>query len=646
MLVRELIKRLEASGLLDHEILEALRQQLEESGARVTPEAVLKLLVDNGHLTRFQATKIIGDLRDEMEDETTPATSQRNANGNELGLADETAATYSTEDGVSAAIIVDDDEPIAEAIIEDDVAEAVAVDDEPPVGAAVATAIPMDSASGSHAVVPVERYEAADKKNVWESFWIYGMAGVLVLLLGLGGGLVFVLNRQSAEDFIANAEKAYEGQNFAAAKETYAKFLENYPSDQHVSQARVRIGISDIVLAKDSIGDAAVGLEKARKVLPTIERETAFEEEKPQLAGLLVDIGSNIAEKADEETNTDEKEQTLKQLIDWFELVDNPVYMNSTLRQNLGPRITAIEETRARVERDIRRDRDLSKTLTDIRGALDSKETKRAYDFRTELVRTYPRLTDHPELSKLVLEASSIQQNLVRSADSLPTISSEPIVTDKYLSVFFDHLTGTTIPDLSGRVIYFKARGSVLAIAADSGRVLWRRYVGSNNINPPVPLGESLADGVLLSDGIRQELQRVAENEIQWRAAIGEPFSVPQVDSDTIFVSTDSGRVFAMDAMTGDARWGRVLPQPLPVPVGFQPRGSFLYQPAEHSNLYVLSRSTGECIQSYYLGHDLRTVAVPPIQLLGHLFIIENAGSDFSLMHILNVDEKTGQVSK
>jgi hypothetical protein len=63
MLVRELIDRLEASGLLDHEIIEALRQQLEESGARVTPEAVVKLLVDNGHLTRFQATKLIGDLR-------------------------------------------------------------------------------------------------------------------------------------------------------------------------------------------------------------------------------------------------------------------------------------------------------------------------------------------------------------------------------------------------------------------------------------------------------------------------------------------------------------------------------------------------------------------------------------------------------
>ena len=63
MLANELIDRLERLGLLDQEIIEALREQLVQGGTRVTPEAVAKLLVDNGHLTRFQATKRIGELR-------------------------------------------------------------------------------------------------------------------------------------------------------------------------------------------------------------------------------------------------------------------------------------------------------------------------------------------------------------------------------------------------------------------------------------------------------------------------------------------------------------------------------------------------------------------------------------------------------
>ena len=49
--------------MLDQEIIEALREQLDQSGTRITPEAVAKLLVDNGQLTHFQATKLIGELR-------------------------------------------------------------------------------------------------------------------------------------------------------------------------------------------------------------------------------------------------------------------------------------------------------------------------------------------------------------------------------------------------------------------------------------------------------------------------------------------------------------------------------------------------------------------------------------------------------
>jgi outer membrane protein assembly factor BamB/TolA-binding protein len=642
MLVRELIDRLESSGLLDHEIIEALRLQLEESGARVTPEAVAKLLVDNGHLTRFQATKVIGELRGEDAGPDPLAAADDSAG--DLGLADESGSAPT--DDPNTAIILDDDDDVPEAMLEDDdevVAEAVPVDDQPVVAEAVAVG-EMGSLA-PHPVVPVGERKKPEK-NVWDSFWIYGIAGLLVLLIGVGYGLIFVLGRQSADDFVEQGNNAYSSQNYAAARDIYTDFIDNYPGDKSVSKARVRIGISEIVLAKDSVGDAGLGLKKATEVLPTIEKEAAFEEERAQLAGLLVDIGSKIAEKADSLKAADEKQETLNQLKEWFVLIDNPVYMSSTLKQNLGPRITAIVETQSRVQRDIRRDRDLAKALTEMRAALDAKETKKAYDVRTELVRNYPRLTDQPQVSELVLEASAIQQDLVQSASTLPEVTTEAINTDQYKMVFLDNLTGQAIPELANRVVYFKVRGAVMAVSAETGKILWRRYVGNSNLNPPVPLGDSLSAGVLLSDGTREELQRVAENQIEWRSKIGEPFNVPVVDSGTVLVSTRSGLVLAIDAMTGDARWGRKLPQPLPVPPGKQPNSPFLYQPAEHSNLYVLSNSNGQCVQSYYLGHDLGTIAVPPIQLLGHLFVFENAGSDYCMVHVLAIDSQTGMLKK
>ena len=82
MLANELIDRLERLGLLDQEIIETLRQQLAEGGARVTPEAVAKLLVDNGQLTHFQATKLIGELRSGQYNESSEEPQ-------DLGLADE-----------------------------------------------------------------------------------------------------------------------------------------------------------------------------------------------------------------------------------------------------------------------------------------------------------------------------------------------------------------------------------------------------------------------------------------------------------------------------------------------------------------------------------------------------------------------------
>ncbi len=658
MLVRELIDRLESSGTVDHEIIEALRQQLEESGARVTPEAVAKLLVDNGHLTRFQATKLIGELRGGDDDDLENRAGE--SDELDLGLADDDASgEVVVEDGEQVAIIVDDDDDdVAEAaIIEDDVmvAEAVAVDadvvDAEPVEAEVMTAEAVDDDApmaemAPHPVVPAGERSGGKKQqaNQWDSVWIYGVAGIIVLLLGVGGGLVFYLNRMSAEDYIKKANEAWSNANYPAAREVYTKFLEAYPGDKNISTARVRVGYASIVIAQDTLGDANAGVQKAREVLPTIETEEAFESHRQDIASTLVDIGSNLAKEADKQSLADDKAVTLKQLDSWFELLENPMYFSSESRKNLGPRITGIEETRARVVRDIARDRDLVQVTAEMKKAIAEKETKDAFDMRTELIRKYRQLSDHPELTSLVLEASSIQRELVKSAEQVPQVSTEPLADSAYQSLLLANRTGRSVPELVGRVVYLRARGSVLAVAADSGQILWRRFVGYNIDNPPVPLGDALDDGVLLSDGRQGELQRIANNKVVWRAAINERFSIPVVDGSTIFTTTESGRVLALDSQTGDSRWVKQIPQALQVAPGKQPRGNFMYVPAEHSNLYALSADNGSCVQSYYVGHDLGTIRVPPVELLGHLFLFENAGTDYCLVHILKVDEQAGTV--
>ncbi|MDC0317802.1 hypothetical protein OAM37_04655 [bacterium] len=189
MLANELIDRIERLGLLDQEIIEALREQLEQSGTRITPEAVAKLLVDNGQLTHFQATKLIGELRSgEYEEPVT-----------------ETAADSDLTVGVDEVAVVVEDatpvEPVATPVFE---AEAVPVEAVPVEVAAVG----VEAIGGGMAEeTPRERPTPSRKrpeepKTVWDSFKIYGYVAIIILFLLILGAALAILGREDADAFI------------------------------------------------------------------------------------------------------------------------------------------------------------------------------------------------------------------------------------------------------------------------------------------------------------------------------------------------------------------------------------------------------------------------------------------------------------
>src|SRR3954463_11002302 len=57
----------ERQGLLDAKAIGELRKQVAESKFVVTPEAVAKILVDKGHLTAFQARRLVASALDEPD---------------------------------------------------------------------------------------------------------------------------------------------------------------------------------------------------------------------------------------------------------------------------------------------------------------------------------------------------------------------------------------------------------------------------------------------------------------------------------------------------------------------------------------------------------------------------------------------------
>ncbi len=629
MLAKELIDQLERRGLLDQDIIEALREQLDEGGTRVTPEAVAKLLVDNGQLTRFQATKLIGEIR-----------------SGEYADADAVEATSVQEDDL--AIVADEGDGVVE--VEAEVAsevpvEVVAVEAEPVEAEPVeAEPVAVEAVDASVADVPKParsrpRPKPPETKSVWDSFKIYGYAGIIGLLLLVGGGLYFVLNRGSADDAIDVGNKLYDQQNYSGAQDQYLGFLASFGEEtQYSSMARVRIRMCELYRAS-TMSDPTRALDLADEILPDIENEEAMDQERGNLAALLVDIADNIAEKANDAPETEVKKELLGRLNEQITLMDNPMYMTSSMRATLATRLTKVQEARKRIERDISRNLKLDKAVTEMTAALKDKDTKKAYDIRFELLRSFPELEANDRIVKLILSASEIQQTLVTASTKLPKTVDGAADSESIRTIVLSNTQGRDVPSLLDEILYLRAAGSVLAFNAGNGKLLWRSFVGYGHNHEPVRLEGGA--GVLLSESEKLEIQRRRgeDGSMRWRSQIAEPFHEPIVERDDVYVATNSGSLLLLDAEAGDAKWSAKIPQSLDVGPGVDSRANLAFLPGDHSNVYVINTRNGSCVDSYYLGHSNGTIVVPPVPLLGHLFVIENAAADYAMVHVLKIAE-------
>lgn len=662
MLARELIDRIERQGLLDAEVLEALRQQLDEIGGHITPESVAKLLVDNGHLTRFQATKLIGELRaGQYEDDALAAES--GAGDEELSLAEEFDEPAAAEAGsgqsgaAKAAVVFDDDD--ADAIDAEPVL-GEAVDAEPldaePVGTRVVDAQPLEAEPIGGAplaeAIPVAGTAAASRrparpkpeKNQWDSFKIYGVLVILLIVLVLGYYLFQSLTRGSASEYLARGDEMYASQNYEAAIGAYEYYLNNFSGDEaKESFARVRVVLAQLFDANRKFRQPADVTKLANELLPKIETEQGLDaSNRADLAGLLVDVAEKIARQADQAENADAKEQLVEDLDRQLELIESPKYLTSSLRQTLQNRVNGVTEDRQRVVRDIQRDRELAAAIAEIERLLKQQQTKEAYQVRRTLVRRYPQLLDNPRLAELVREASEVQKDLVDNGGVEPPVNTDEIENDVLRTVVLANRTGEATPELAGQVVYSRSRGSVIALDAEDGHLLWRRYVGYRDDYPPIALGPMADDGVLLSDGERSEVQKLdgRDGSVQWRAEIGEPFAEPVVQDGYVFVATQSGRLAMLSGETGRSEWVSDIPQQLEVGPLLTERQNLVYQTGDHSNLYLLDSRSGACVESYYTGHAEGAIRVPPVFLLNHLFVFDNSGEDYSLVHVLKTNDQ------
>ncbi len=666
MSANHLIDLLEEQGLLDPEVILELRRTVVQSKTRITTESLAKLLVENGQLTRFQATRLVGQIQEATQSENesprpfsnpiAPPTKRPSLSTDDLELLpDDLVASGGLDPSqpMEAKLIPQDDIVEAIELIE---AEVVPVAKEPTAkkkkkiqsfeAAAInAAGFDSDSASDGTFVKPVKI--AAPKGNSWDSFRIWGVGFALSVLLAALAWLIYWVMSGSSSQFYAQATEAYESRDYEVAIELFGGFAKKFPKEDKASSARAYAAIATIRQASEQLGNPSLAIDKAEAILPTIAGEASMSDTgiRSDLASALVSVAEKLLQQADAAKSTADRKVFIAKLDKHLEMMRNPQYIPNANRVTNESRIKSIEEERERILRDVQREEDLASAVEKMKEAIQKSDVDVAYQVRRTVTRKYPQLELEPALLALLQQATSLQQQAVKAAKESPSLIDSQSVAPIGRSLLLYKRDGSTANVSSETTLFIKAKGSIYGLRGTDGSVLWRRSADWDDATDPIRLSNDPASDCLVAIPSQHRLVRLAgrDGSTLWELDFGNRILQPLVDSDTIFVATEDGKTYAIDASTGQTKWGKQLPQNLGVGMGGSNK-SARYVVGDHSNIYGLSRNDGSCVDVHYLGHSTGTVAVPPVYALGQLIVFQNVSAGNCLIRLLKADEKTGKL--
>ncbi len=192
------------------------------------------------------------------------------------------------------------------------------------------------------------------------------------------------------------------------------------------------------------------------------------------------------------------------------------------------------------------------------------------------------------------------------------------------------HAGDQRAPDmlLAQGVLYATSDTGVLALDPRTGEVHWRDLeLGATGVNPvPAP---AYANGTLFvaAQGWLHAM-RASDGAPLWVAKVGEPTSsTPAYAEGAVYVTSDDGEVYTVEAATGSERWQtRITPARFgSAPV---PAGELVHVGAMDSHVYALSARDGSVVWRQLVGgHSY----VPPVVLDSVVYCSGYGGPLFAL---------------
>lgn len=472
---------------------------------------------------------------------------------------------------------------------------------------------------------PPPKRSPKPKRATWDSFLFLWGGGLLLVLLILTPVLWWLINRESGDDALAQAQTDYRNGAYTQAINKFNHYLENHQGHPGNGQARVQRSIAQLWQAVQGGGDWTKHLALAQEKLKELANEAEFGEARSELAGLLPRIAEGLANEA-----RDQKQQPLvDQARQAVALVNDFVPKTQRPTALLGE----IEASLALTEQTLRRDTALAEAIKAIDAALAANQAAEAYDLRRQLVKSYPDTAADPGLLEAMLRVTQAQQAAVQVTPAGRAAETGDPAGPVARVVVPTRVEGAGAPGVEGRVLSALAGGAAYGVDAASGQVLWRRYVGFDATVPPQPIERSPASDVALIDPARGELARLdaRTGTLRWRQTLEGPLGIaPLSVGPRVLVATTAGQLHRLDAASGQLVDTITLPQELAVAPAADERGQQLYQFAAHSSLFVLSADDGRCLEVLYTGHAQGTLRAPPVVFSGpnfrYVIVGENRG--------------------
>ncbi|HZW31477.1 MAG TPA: PQQ-binding-like beta-propeller repeat protein, partial [Isosphaeraceae bacterium] len=491
-----------------------------------------------------------------------------------------------------------------------------------------------------------QAHGAPGREQIASSPLVIGLVVALAILIAMGFWLKSIIAATVASRTYNHAVEDFEAGDYRTAIRDFDAFLAVVsPEDPRAGKARVRRALANVRQYIAPNGSTwTTALEAAREMVDRVGREEAFRDERADLAELVIRIGEGLADRARQTADP----KALAEAESAVPLHARIAGESASSFLNRSPLPTKLAEARAAVRKaEVR-----ARALATMDRALEQGSPSKVYQARDDLLDQYADLAHDRQLVTRMTSANE----LIRKAVTIDTTRRaaargarpDPLgpATSLVIRSGPGGTSGTPAPAPAPEsIVLALADGFAFAIDATAGEPLWQTPLGlaSPYVPQPVP-GDPT---VLAFDARSNELVRLdARNgALIWRLELGERVvDPPLVLGNQLAQVLPSGKLLIIALEAGELQATVNLGRPLARMPAHDESGRHLYLVGRQDCLFILTRDPLACSAVEYLGHQDGSVPCAPARLGRFLVIPENDSLTESRWQVLVLDEDGGRV--